>query len=196
MRASSIQRRGYSRAAATSGSEAVNFCLDPFGVWTVMIASPPDHSICPRHRRSSLFCLIRSRSVAMSWNFRLELPELSTRTFICVNNRPCSREHGEFTSARELPGRTKVQLGGLARLLRPFPVGNIGPVRAVFESVVPAGDLLVAKLLQSGAADSLQPRNVLYYFHGQSEAIDSVLDRQFQRSIDVAFLLITVDVQV
>src|SRR5215469_7153102 len=47
-----------------------------------MIASPPIRSICPRQTRSSRFSDIRSGSVRMTWNFRLELPEFSTRIFI------------------------------------------------------------------------------------------------------------------
>ncbi len=43
---------------------------------------PPIRSTCPRHKSSSLSCLIRSRSVAISWNLTLELPALMTRTFI------------------------------------------------------------------------------------------------------------------
>src|SRR5579872_2234987 len=47
-----------------------------------MMASPPIPSTSPRQRRSSVYCLIRSRSVAITWNFKLELPEFTTRTFI------------------------------------------------------------------------------------------------------------------
>src|SRR5580704_16447068 len=47
-----------------------------------MIPSPPIPSTSPRHIRSSLYSLIRSRSVAITWNLRLELPELRIRTFI------------------------------------------------------------------------------------------------------------------
>src|SRR5262249_44638182 len=81
-------------------------------------------------------------------------------------------------------------------LVWPPPAGDIGPVCTVLERVVPAGDLLVAESFQSGAADSLQSRNVLNRIHGQSEAINPVLDRQLQRRIDVAFFPVTVDVEV
>src|SRR6516162_5266269 len=106
----------------------------------------------------------------MSWNFRLELPELSTRTFICpTTNGP--------------PRAQALALGGLACLVRPLPAGNIGPIGTVLVSVVPAGDLLVVKFRQGRPANPLQSRNVLNHIHGQGKAIDLILDRQFQRSI-------------
>ena len=57
---------------------AVSFCRKPARFCTVMIASPPIRST----KSSSLSCLIRSMSVAITWNFRLELPALMTKTFI------------------------------------------------------------------------------------------------------------------
>src|SRR5215472_2902030 len=47
-----------------------------------MIASPPVPSTLPLHKSWSLPCWMRSISVAMTWNFRLELPAFSTSTFI------------------------------------------------------------------------------------------------------------------
>src|SRR5215472_1501577 len=80
--------------------------------------------------------------------------------------------------------------------MRPPPAGDIRSVCTVLERIVLAGDLLVAKLFQRGAADSLQFWYILNRIHGQREAINLVLDRQLQGGIDVAFFLITVNVQV
>ena len=80
--------------------------------------------------------------------------------------------------------------------MRPPPAGNIGPIGTVLIRVVPAGDLVIVKFRQSGAANSLQSWDVLDRIHGQSEAIDLILDRQFQRSIDVAMFQVTMDVEV
>src|SRR5574341_120097 len=54
----------------------------------LMTASPPIRSISPRARRRSVFCAIRSRSVAISWNLTVELPVLRTSTFMTFNECP------------------------------------------------------------------------------------------------------------
>ena len=117
----------------------------------------------------------------MSWNFRLELPELSTSTFICTTTNG--------------PPRAQA-LGRLACLVRPLPAGNIGPIDTVPVRVGPAGDLVIEKFRQGGAANPLQSWNVLNHIHGQGEAIDLILDRQLQRSVDIPLFLITMDVEV
>src|SRR5579864_5244276 len=48
----------------------------------VIIASPPMRATSPRSKRWSAFFAIRSMSVAINSNLRLELPEFRTRTFI------------------------------------------------------------------------------------------------------------------
>src|SRR5262249_5068582 len=114
---SSIQRRRNSKAALMSGSEAVSFCFGILGDWTVTIASPPIRSKTPRHKRSEFVCPIwfcpvpfraeGSGSVAMSWNFRLELPELSTRTFICRHQQVRLYPRHRIELHAPLPGGTE-----------------------------------------------------------------------------------------
>ena len=87
-------------------------------------------------------------------------------------------------------------LGRLARLVRPLPARNIGPVGTVLVRVVLTSDLFIEKFRQGGAADPLQSRDVLDHIHGQCEAIDFILDRQLQRSVDIAVFLVTMDVEV
>src|SRR5215813_1202579 len=173
-----------------SGSAAANFCLVPARVWKVAIASAPIHSICPRHRRSSLLREMRSESVAMTWNFRLELPELSTRTFIyrCSGHACC----GSAAFVNSVPGQVNL----LSRRIRPSPAGNIRFICAVLVGIVPAPDLLVVKLFHCPAADFQELGHSPDRIHGQAEAINLVLNGQFQRSVDVALFLVTADVQV
>src|SRR5215469_11532899 len=83
-----------------------------------------------------------------------------------------------------------------ARLVRPFPTSNVGPVGTVLIRVVLTGDLLIDELRQGGAADPLQSWDLLDYFHGQGEAIDFVLDRQLQWSVDIPVFLVTMNVEV
>src|SRR5215471_3010087 len=87
-------------------------------------------------------------------------------------------------------------LGRLEYLVRPLPAGNIGPIGTVLERVVLTGDLVIVKFRQGRTANPLQSWDVLNRIHSQREAIDLILDRQFQRSIDVAMFLITVDVEI
>lgn len=84
----------------------------------------------------------------------------------------------------------------LLRRVRPSPPGNIGFVRPVFVGVVPAPYLFVLEFLHGMAADALKLRHTSDRIHGQTEAINFVLDGQFQRRINVALLLVAADVQV
>src|SRR5512132_747522 len=76
------QRAMKSTAALMSRSEEVDRCGSWPSTWRRIIASPPMRSIVPVAKRRSAFCAMRSRSVAISRNFTLELPQLRTRTFI------------------------------------------------------------------------------------------------------------------
>src|SRR5262249_44621972 len=87
-------------------------------------------------------------------------------------------------------------LGGLLDLVRPLPIGGIRPVSTMLERVVAASDLIIVKLCQRGPAGSLESGHVLDYLHCQREAINSILDRQFQRRIDIALFPVTVHVEV
>ena|SRR6516225_1392003 len=170
-----IHRRRYSKAAEISGRDAVNFRLSLSRVSIEMIASPPICSICPRHKRSSLFCAIRPRSVAISWNFRVELPELSTRTFI--GNSSLSflsrRPERKPTSA----GLKRPPSATLEPLVRPLPVCNYGLVGAVLIGIVTARNLFVKEFILGVRAYSLKFRHTFNDVHRQTEAIDFVLDR-------------------
>jgi len=44
--------------------------------------------------------------------------------------------------------------------------------------------------------DDLQPGNPIDGINGQRETIDLILDRKFHRSVDIALLLVTTNVQV
>src|SRR6516165_10904255 len=115
-----------------------------------MIASPPIRSICPRQTRSSRFSAIRSGSVPMTWNFRLELPEFSTRIFIWGFS----------------------DLGLRVSLVRPRPVRHIGFVDPMSMRVVHALNLQVTKLFFGMSSDSLKFRNTVDGVNRQTETID------------------------
>ena len=91
---------------------------DTCAVLTVMIASPPIRSTCPRHKSSSLSCLIRSRSVAITWNFRLELPALMTKTFI-----------GSFDSAGKRQAAVTMKFTDISRPILYFRMRDCKVVR-------------------------------------------------------------------
>src|SRR5205085_8754313 len=65
-----------------SRKAAVERCWARPSTFEVMMASPPMRSTAPRASLRSALRLISSRSVAMSWNLTVELPQLRTRTFI------------------------------------------------------------------------------------------------------------------
>ena len=46
------------------------------------------------------------------------------------------------------------------------------------------------------AADLLQPRHAIHYIHSQAEAVNVVVDGEFQRRIDVALLLVSAHMNV
>ena len=71
----------------------------------------------------------------------------------------------------------------------PHPSRCIGFVDAVLMSVVTARDLLVEKALLRVPADFLQSGHSVDDIHGQAEAVDVVVNGQFQRGIDVCFSL-------
>src|SRR4030095_9943536 len=75
-----------STAAWMSRSEEVVPCGAPPSTCRRIIASPPMRSIVPFAKRRSAFCAMRSTSVAINRNFTLELPQLSTRTFIDLHS--------------------------------------------------------------------------------------------------------------
>src|SRR5262249_20552604 len=57
-------------------------------------------------------------------------------------------------------------------------------------------NLLVAEFLLRVGANRLQPRNPIDYIDSQREPIDFVFNRQFQRRVDIAALLVTAHVQI
>src|SRR5262249_13528128 len=79
---------------------------------------------------------------------------------------------------------------------RPLPAGRLRLVDAVLVGVIAALDLAVHQLVASVAADGAELRHPVDGVHRQAEAIDLVLDRQLQRRVDVASLLVAADVQV
>src|SRR5579859_4109588 len=80
--------------------------------------------------------------------------------------------------------------------VRPSPAGNIGLVSTVLIRVIPARDLLIVESFHSAAPNLLKLRHALDRVHGQTETINLVLNRQFQRRIDIALFLVAANVQI
>nr|POF17461.1 hypothetical protein CFP56_12875 [Quercus suber] len=79
--------------------------------------------------------------------------------------------------------------------IRPGPVGETLGVHAGFIRIIHASSALVKQLLPRAAAAIAQDfRKVINGKNGQRETIGFVADRQFERSVDVAFLLVATDV--
>ena len=74
-------------------------------------------------------------------------------------------------------------------LIGPHPVGSVSFIDAVFVCVIAAFDLLVEEPLPCVTTDSLQLGNAIDDIHSQAEAVDVVVNGQFQRGIDVCFSL-------
>ena len=66
----------------------------------------------------------------------------------------------------------------------------------MFVRVLATGYLHVPELFLRVGADSLEPGYAVYDIDGQSEAVYLIFDGQFERSVDVASLLIAAHVQV
>lgn len=82
------------------------------------------------------------------------------------------------------------------RLVRPDPVRRLRFVDSELVSVVAAFNLLVEESLLGVAANLLQPGHAIYDVHCQTETISVVIDREFQRSVNVALFLVAADVNV
>ena len=82
------------------------------------------------------------------------------------------------------------------RLKRPAPLNLVRSIRAVFVSVTATGNLPIPEFLLGVGASCLEPGHAVYSVDSQSKAVYLVLDRQFERGIDVASLLITAHVHV
>ena len=81
------QRRMYSTAARWSRSGAVVFTDGRSPARSVSTDSPPSRSITPRASFSSVFEFMRCASVRTIWNFSVDDPTLSTRTFMSPTAR-------------------------------------------------------------------------------------------------------------
>ena len=83
-----------------------------------------------------------------------------------------------------------------ALLKWPAPFDYVRSICAVFVRVSATGDLHIPEFLLGVGASCLEPGHAVYSVDSQSEAVYLVLDRQFERGIDVASLLITAHVHV
>src|ERR1700756_16396 len=100
------------------------------------------------------------------------------------------------TVAAEKPCYQYCAIDPAARSIGPGPVCGFGHVDAVLMGIVAACDLLVEESFLGVAADSLQPGDAVHDIHGEAEAVDIVVDRQFQRRVDASFLLVSTHVDV
>ena len=74
-------------------------------------------------------------------------------------------------------------------LVRPCPAVRLRQINAVFICVVAAFDLFVQHLFFHMRARHMQSREAVDDIGDQAEAVDLVLDRQFQRRVMLPFSL-------
>src|SRR5271163_227289 len=80
--------------------------------------------------------------------------------------------------------------------MREPPSGDLRAVDAVLVRMGPASDLRVTEPLFRVAADPLQFWDAVDGPDRQGEAIDLVVHRQLHRCVDIAFLLVTANMDV
>src|SRR5579871_1655841 len=80
--------------------------------------------------------------------------------------------------------------------IRPSPVGRLGFIDTVLMRVVPAFDPLIQESLLRMSPNLLQFRDTIYDIHRKTEAIDVVINGQFQGSVDAALFFISAYVNV
>src|SRR5690625_2564962 len=78
----------------------------------------------------------------------------------------------------------------------PGPVANVGMIHPVAVGVVDAVDAQVAQLLLDVCALHLQTGHAIDHVDGETEAVDPVLDGEFERRVDTAALHVAADMQV
>lgn len=105
-------------------------------------------------------------------------------------------ETARIRALSEVSRPGQIRSGGPGCLMGPFPAGNIRLINAVLVRIVPAHNLFIMKFFKRGATNALKFRNALDRVHSEGETIYLILNREFQRSIDVASFPVTADMHV
>src|SRR5215469_12428534 len=99
---------------------------------------------------------------------------------------------------RPLPGATMAPAVSTISCLfiGPLPAGDVGPVDAVLEGVLLAGNPFVGQLVEDARGAHTKPGDPVDGVHGQCEPVGLVLDGQLQRRVDVNVLCVAAHVEV
>src|SRR5580700_747014 len=81
-------------------------------------------------------------------------------------------------------------------LERPLPIRDVRRIHAELPCVVFTCDLLVEQRLAGARPGNAEPRHTVDCVDGEAEAVGLIANRQFQRRVDVALLLIAAHVYV
>src|SRR5690348_2520313 len=80
--------------------------------------------------------------------------------------------------------------GSFRQLRGPSPSCDIRAVDAVLVGIAATGDLRVTEFFLNVAAYGLQLRHTINGVHRQTETVNLIVNSQFHRSVDVAFLFV------